>query len=496
MSFRINTALLESLSSDDRKLVEDELRLLEEVRAANPLEAYVPHSKQVVFHESREDLKVFLGGNRSGKTTAGIVDDLIQALSPEDIPEHLRGFKRWSPPFYCRVVTPDLGQTLDQVILQKIREWCPPRALQGGSLDKAFDQRLRVLRFENGSWFQFMSNDQDLDKFGGAALHRVHYDEEPRQDIRKESLARLIDYGGDEVFTMTPLMGMSWMYDDVWTPFNEGRLTNCTVVLVDMDDNPHLDERTKNRVLAEYSDEERQARKSGLFVHFAGLVYPEFVPETHVRPSLTSLPDGVEVFGGIDPGIRHMAAVVFCYLDSEDNLVVFDELALQGNTISEVCKEIELKKLRWSCEPRWWVIDPASRNKNNQTGRSDQMEFADHGIFTSPGQNAVRPGINKVKERLRAGKLILTADCPELISEFKKYRWSSPKRSENDAKEAPVKRDDHLLDALRYVVMSRPLVPKEQEFESLSVQQQMFRDSLKKLDRVTHDAGFGPGQFV
>jgi len=265
---------------------------------------------------------------------------------------------------------------------------------------------------------------------------------------------------------------------------------------VDMDDNPHLDKRTQARVLAEYSDEERQARKSGIFVHFAGLVYGEFDPEAHVRPSLTSLPDGVEVFCGLDPGLRHMAAVVFCYLDAEDNLVVFDEIALQGHTISEVCKEIDLRLERWDCRPRWWVIDPASRNKNNQTGRSDQMEFADHGVFTTPGQNAVRPGINKVKERLKAGRLQITSDCPELISEFKKYRWASPKRSENDAREAPVKRDDHLLDALRYVVMSRPLTPVEVPVESLSVQEQMFRDSLKGLGRSNHDSGFGPGQFV
>ena len=493
--YRINIDALKDLTPAQRREVEDELRILEEVRAANPLEAYVPHVKQVLFHNSTQDLKVFLGGNRSGKTTAGIVDDLIQALDERQVPDHLKGFKRWSPPFYCRIVTPDLGQTLDQVVLQKIREWCPPGALQGGSLDKAWDQGLRVLRFENGSWFQFMSNDQDLDKFGGAALHRVHYDEEPRQAIRKESLARLIDYGGDEVFTMTPLLGMSWMYDDVWTPHQQGRLTGATVVVVDMDDNPHLDQRTKERVLAEYSPEERAARKSGLFVHFAGLVYEEF-SEDHVRPALSHVPDGVEVFGGIDPGIRHMAAVVLCYLDHEDNLVVFDELALQGHTISEVCKEIELTLSKWEVKPRWWVIYPASRNKNNQTGRSDQMEFADHGIFTSPGQNAVRPGINRVKERLRAQKLHITSDCPELISEFKKYRWSTPKRSEDDAREKPVKRDDHLLDALRYVVMSRPLAPKEDFTQGLSVQQQMLRNALKSIDSKVHDAGFGPGQFI
>jgi len=495
--FRINADVLDGLSVEDRSLVEAELRLLEDVRAANPLEAYVPHAKQGVFHKSSADLKVFLGGNRSGKTTAGIVDDLVQALSVGDVPEHLRGFKKWEPPFFCRVVTPDLGQTLDQVVLQKFREWCPPGALVGGSVDKAFDARLRVLRFVNGSWFQFMSNDQDLDKFGGAALHRVHYDEEPRRDIRKESLARLIDFGGDEVFTMTPLMGMSWMFDDVWTPFQEGRLSGACVVVVDMDDNPHLDERTKLRVLAEYSEEERQARKSGLFVHFAGLVYSEFDPGVHVVPGLSRVPEGVEVFGGIDPGIRHMAGVVLAFLDEDDNLVVFDELALQGHTIGEVCKEIELMLGRWDVRPRWWVIDPASRNKNNQTGRSDQMEFQDHGVFAQPGQNAVRPGINRVKERLRAGKFRVTGDCPVLVSEFKKYRWSSPKRSEDDARERPVKRDDHLLDALRYVVMSRPLAPVADGVgESLSVQERMFRESLKGLGSKVHDAGFGPGQFV
>jgi phage terminase large subunit-like protein len=460
--------------------------------------AYVPHPKQGVFHASRERRKVFLGGNRSGKTTAGIVDDLIQALDESDVPKELRGFKRWSPPFFCRVVTPDLGQTLDQVVLEKIREWCPPGALVGGAFDKAWDQRLRVLRFGNGSWFQFMSNDQDLDKFGGAALHRVHYDEEPDERIRRECLARLIDYGGDEVFTMTPLRGMSWMYDDIWEPFQKGELENATVVVVDMDDNPHLDRETQEYVLSEYSAEERQARKSGLFVSFAGLVYPEFDESEHVIPAIESVPDGADVFGAIDPGIRHMAAVVLCYLTEDDELVQFAELALQGMTISEVCKEIDLTLERFEVTPRWWVIDPAARNKNNQTGRSDQMEFADHGIFTSPGQNAVRPGINRVKERLRASKFRVTADCPETISEFRKYRWAAQRKSEGDAAEKPVKRDDHLLDALRYLVMSRPLQPVASPAVDMRTQRErMLEENLKRIDgRKQADSGFGPGVFA
>ena len=53
-----------------------------------------------------------------------------------------------------------------------------------------------------------------------------------------------------------------------------------------------------------------------------------------------------------------------------------------------------------------------------------------------------------------------------LIDEFRKYRWSSPSRAQDDPKEKPVKVDDHLLDALRYVVASRPITPLPEEEES------------------------------
>jgi hypothetical protein len=75
---------------------------------------------------------------------------------------------------------------------------------------------------------------------------------------------------------------------------------------------------------------------------------------------------GVEVFCGIDPGYRHMCAVLWAYLDHEDTMVVFDELAVAKTVISEVCKEIKLRNERRGARPNWYVIDPAARNKNGQ----------------------------------------------------------------------------------------------------------------------------------
>jgi len=500
---KINLEALEKLSPLEREAVEQELLAVERAFAANPLLKYQPHRKQAYFHQlPHPPLRAFFGGNRSGKTTATMVDTIVQAVDWELCPEHLLGVKRWTPPFYCRVVTPDLTGTLDGVVLQKFRDWCPKAQLHGGAMDKAYDKVRRVLQFKNGSRIEFFSNDQDLDKFGGSALHRVVYDEEPREDIRRECLMRLIDYGGEELYGMTPLHGMSWVFDEIYEPWERDALEDGRVVVVDMDDNPHLDRATMQRVLQGLSPEEREARKSGRFVSFSGLIYPQFSTKTHVIPELDprEIPPRAEVFCGIDPGYRHMCAVVFCYLTSEDELVVFDEIAAVGHTVQTVCKQINEKIAHWRRKPAWFVIDPAARNKSGQTGRSDQQEFHDNGIVTIPGQNAVTAGINRLAERLDARRLKVCANCHELRGEFKRYRWVKDRtRVEDQSPEKPVKKDDHLLDALRYVVMQRPLRPLEEQLpETATFKDRMLRKSLERLSRLgkVPDHPSGPGIYA
>ena len=465
---KINEKALAALSPEAQAEARKLLLALEDRYRANPLERYYPHPKQDTFHRAHVALRGFFGGNRSGKTTAGILDDIIQAVDFDALPERLQPYRKWGDgPFYGRIIAPDFTSTMEGVIFQKLREWVPPDQLVGGSWSKGYDKQRRKLNFKNGSWFDFLTFEQDIDKFGGAALHRVHYDEEPPRDIRRESLMRLIDYGGEEIFTMTPLHGMSWMFDEIWLPWERGTLTDAFVQTVDMDDNPHLDQATKERVLAGLSREEREARKSGRFVHFGGMIYGEFDKYTHVTPFDLPKP-GVErarnpfrVYVGIDPGLRHMAAVVWVAHFPDDTMIAFEELALTDVTIAGVCKAIHLVNQGLEIQPFAYYIDPAARNRNNQTGRSDQMEFIQHGIITVPGQNSVTAGINAVKERLQSDRLLIASSCPTLIDEFPKYRWKPAGRGQAEPKEEPVKADDHLLDALRYVCMSMPTAPTD-----------------------------------
>ena len=226
-----------------------------------------------------------------------------------------------------------------------------------------------------------------------------------------------------------------------------------------MDDNPHLDEETKKRALAGLSEEERKARKSGRFVDFAGMIYDCFEASRHVipqKPVGQIIPPAASSYVGIDPGTRIMAAVLWAYLTRGDVMVVFEELALQGHTVEQVCDAIKLINLKHArtltgisqpLVPQWNAIDPAARNVAHQTGRSDQMEYTGHGIVTIAGQNAVTPGINRIRERLETNRLLITANCAELLREIRRYRWKSPTRQESDPKEQPVKTDDHCFPA-------------------------------------------------
>lgn len=448
--YRINAEVLATADLETKTL----LAQLDELRVADPLQFFYPHPKQDTYLGSRDHLKAFLGGNRSGKTTAGIIDDLIQSVDRSSLPEHLQQYKKWEPPFYCRVVAPDFVSTMEGVIFQKIREWAPKSQLKGGSWDSAYDKQRRLLRFENGSWWQFLTFEQDLDKHAGAALHRVHFDEEPPEDIWQECMMRLIDYGGDTLLTMTPLLGLSWTYDKV---YEKRHIDGITVVQVDMDDNPHLNQVAKERLLEGLTEEERKARKEGRFVHFAGMVFPEFTDDRHVcAPPDPRTIRQQSIVVGIDPGIR-WTGISFLAFDDENYALVFDELYLKQQTVPQVADAIKDRLQVWGVEPDFYIIDPSARNRTQINADAVEAEFQRHGIYAVHGQNDRESGILTIKRRLQSDppSLLVSTACKELIYEFGRYRIDPKAALKDQSAFEVVKVDDHVLDATRYALMSR-----------------------------------------
>lgn len=467
--FTIKEEEIARLPPEARDRIYKGLRELDYKLENDPLSLYFPHGKQRIFHRFRTPVRCFFGGNQSGKTTCGLADDLIQALDAEDLPEHLRRYKTFEPPFLCRIMAPSFP-VLETTLYQKLQEMIPPHTLVGGSWSRAFDKNTRVLHFANGSKFFFQTYEMDVAKMGGATLDRVHYDEEPPLAARNECRLRVMARGGDEIFTMTPVEGLTWTYNMFWQERGIPRADetvflspDVSIVVVDMDDNPALGENQKRLALQGLSSEERQARKEGKFVALHGLIYQEFRTEEHVIPELgpDDLPSNVNVVVGIDPGIRNKCAVVWGFLSRDDDLTIFQEGYFEGYSVRQVAEAIHAINALYEIAPLYYVIDPAARNKAHQTGRSDQMEYADHGIITIAGQNSVTAGINRIKERFESKRIHVTDNCSHLIDELQTYRWKQPPRSGEDGAQKPVKKDDHLMDALRYLVASRPYLPED-----------------------------------
>ena len=190
------------------------------------LYAYIPHKKQRVFHKSERHTKLYIGGNRSGKTTGGVVEDIFWAMGRHPFRKVPEG------PTRGRVVAVDFTQGIEKIILPEFGRWLPPSFLINGSWEDSYSKSLRTLTLTNESFIEFMSYDQDLDKFAGTSRTFCHYDEEPPHHIFNECQARLIDTGGSSWLTMTPVEGMTWVFSDIYTPGKLGDDPDIEVIEV------------------------------------------------------------------------------------------------------------------------------------------------------------------------------------------------------------------------------------------------------------------------
>jgi phage terminase large subunit-like protein len=185
--------------------------LSDTARAPN-IKRYKPHEKQHLFHASTKKKKLYIGGNRSGKTTGGVCEDIWRATCRHPYRPDLNEIG----PNRGRVVAVDFVNGVEKIIFPQFQQWLYPSALKGGAWETAYNKLLRTLTFSNGSTIEFMSYDQDLDKFAGTSRHWIHFDEEPPKSIYIENMARIIDTDGDFWITMTPVEGMTWVYEDLY----------------------------------------------------------------------------------------------------------------------------------------------------------------------------------------------------------------------------------------------------------------------------------------
>jgi len=328
----------------------------------------------------------------------------------------------------------------------------------------------------------FKSCEMGRDKFAGASLDFVWFDEEPPFDIYQECRMRVLDRSGEIFGTMTPLLGLTWVYNIIY--LNEQQDPNIWHIFMEWGDNPYLDKTEVDILTRTMTVQELDSRRYGKFINLGGMVYSEFDQNIHVIQPF-DVPKEWYNNISIDPGLNNPLSCHWYAVDYDEIVYVIAEhyhagkdIVYHSNQIKDICDSLGWHK---DCSGRYSaLIDSAANQRTLASSKNVADLFFDNGIAVNTKVNKdLFAGINTVKRYLSNSQnrpqIFIFSNCVNLIREFKSYWWGKG--------DVPQKKDDHALDELRYFLMSRPNPPKEEQRQNILAQHKnkLIRKGRKRV---------------
>ncbi len=421
------------------------------------------HRKQLAFHKCKKRNRWVFGGNRSGKTECGAVECLWILRGIHPYRTNRRDAFGWAVSLSTQVQR-DVAQA--KILKYLPKNWISEITMLAGRRDSPSGGVIDQIKIKNVfggiSTLGFKSCDQGREKFQGSSLDFVWFDEEPPRDVYEECLMRVMDRRGDIFGTMTPLKGKTFIYNEIY--LNRRNNPQIWHECMTWADNPYLSKKEARLLESSLDGAALDARKYGRFSDGAGLVYPEFDESVHVIPPFAVPPEWQDAIS-IDPGLNNPLSAHWYCVDWDGNIYVVAEHFAAGKDVdfhAAAIKEIS-RRLGWKTDSRGRVralIDSAANQRTLASQKSVTELFYERGILADPNVDKdVFSGVSRVKSYLCRGNgspdIFVFSTCVNMIEEFRGYAWG--------AGDAPVKRDDHCMDELRYYVMSRPEAPKRTE---------------------------------
>ena len=437
------------------------------------------HHKQIEFHKCLKKNRWVFGGNRSGKTECGAVEVVYMARGIHPYRKNKKATTGWVVSL-SQQVQRDVAQ--NKVLSYINPDWIVDISMLSGKKDSPKNGVIDFILIKSVSGgiskIGFKSCDQGREKFQGTSLDYVWFDEEPPFDIYSECLMRVLDKRGEIFGTMTPLKGLTWVYQKIYLNPTSSPDIWCT--FMQWEDNPYLNQEEIKSLENTLPASELESRKYGKFGSSEGLVYTEFDERINVIEPF-DFPAEWQDNISIDPGLNNPLACHFYCVDYDGNIYVVGEHFEAGKPVEYHAKKIKALagKLNWKTDSSGKLsalIDSAAGQKTLASEKSVSELFYEHGINVNPKVNKnMFSGISKVKSYLKSAdgksKLFIFKSCVNMIREIKSYFWG-----DNDL---PIKKDDHCLDELRYYIMSRPENSKPRIEKSMIV-----KDKERLLRRI------------
>jgi len=425
------------------------------------LQGYEPYDYQTKFHAEGLDCaqRILMAANRVGKTFCGAAETAYHLTG--DYPSWWSGhrFKKpvraWAAgesndttrdiiqkELFGNPQDPDkkgMGAIPLQNIVETTRKPGVPNAHSSA-----------LIRHKSGgnSQISFKAYEQGFEKFMGEAIDVVWLDEEPKQEIFSQCITRTADTNGIVYMTFTPERGMTNVVSSFLNDLKPGQ----SLITATWDDVDHLDEKTKEQLLAVYSPAERDMRSKGIPVFGSGLVYP--ISEEEIIIDDFELPDHYPRIAGIDFGFDHPTAISWIALNPDDDIMyVYDEYRRSKETPITHASALNA---RTPGIPVAFPHDGLQHDKGS--GIQLAQQYRDLGVymlsehFKNPpvdgatnGNNSVEAGISVLLQRMETGRLCIFKSCVETLEEMRLYH-------RKNGKVVAIK--DDLLSAMRYGSLS------------------------------------------
>jgi phage terminase large subunit-like protein len=352
----------------------EQLILLDEVerrRKENPLKYAKQHKKQLEATKQKHPIRALFWGNRVGKSEWGAMETTRYALA-----QHPHK-KTIYPPIEIWCACPSYDQQ-KETTQKKLQYYLPQSEIKDISYAKKGVWGDVLLK--NNTKLSFKSYEQGREKFQGAGKRLIWFDEEPPKDIWEECWVRTeAGVNLDIILTMTPIKGMTWVYDDIYLATDN---KDIFVSEAGWDDNPFLTEKQKDQMGRGLTAETLKVRREGKFIKRTGMVCAWWNREVHL--DYIEYKDSWTVVVAIDFGFSNPLALLLIGIDYDNNVFIFDGIYETQLTTPKLAKRFDALCQRYEINAREVMTIADSAQAQDIRALQDQG-FDIVGIKKQPG---------------------------------------------------------------------------------------------------------------
>ena len=363
-----------------------------------------------VFHKaynSNTRITCLQGGTRSSKTYS-----LCQLFIVKALRETGKVFT------ICRKTLPALKGTAYRDVLALLKEL--------GLYSEEYHNKSELSYSLNGNLIEFISVDQPQ-KIRGRKRNYLWLNEANEFDF--ESWVQLsLRCTGQIYLDYNPSDPYSWIYEKVLTR------DDCTFFKSTYKANPFLDKDTIAEIerLKDLDPDYWQVYGLGEIGSIQTMIFRKFELVDEVQGNLVGY--------GLDFGFTNSPSALVAVYISDDNLYIKEMLYEKRLTNTDLANKLRGFKIDRQSEI---VADSAEPKSIEEVYRS--------GFNIKPARKGA--GIHLGIDIMRRYKLHITKDSLNAIKEFRSYKWATDKNG--DVLNTPVKVNDHLIDATRYLCLNK-----------------------------------------